>query len=180
MYCKHRRVGEITHWLCEQRGYCKAIIHTKGIEIIKRTNEHLHAPDEKAVSCCVVKENIKRKAIDSQDSSHHIVGECLTVSEGTSAMLPNLNSLKRSIQRQRVRSLAAPVQLVSLEQLTLPDMYKRTSKDEQFLLYNSGQETHRGSSYSVHTKTWRCCSCPGCGWLMALLRRLLYSSRSYT
>ena len=151
IYCKHRRVGEITHWLCEQRGYCKAIIHTKGIEIIKRTNEHLHAPDEKAVSCCVVKENIKRKAMDSQDSSHHIVGECLqTVSEGTSAMLPKLDSLKRSIQRQRVRSLAAPVQPVSLEQLALPDMYKRTSKDEQFLLYNSGQETQRILIFSTH------------------------------
>ena len=89
--------------------------------------------------------------MDSQDSSHHIVRECLqTVSEGTSAMLPKLDSLKRSIQRQRVRSLAAPVQPVSLEQLTLPDMYKRTSKDEQFLLYDSGQETQRILIFGTH------------------------------
>ena len=54
---------------------------------------------------------MKRKARDSQNSSHHIVGECLeTVTEGTAAKLPKLDSLKRTIQRQRVRQQAAPVQ----------------------------------------------------------------------
>ena len=143
-YGKQRRVGGVTHWLCERRGFCRANIHTQGTEIIKRTNEHLHAPDEPAVSCCEVKVGMKRKARDTQDSSHQIVGETLqTVSEGTSAKLPKLDSLKRTIQRQRVRLQAAPVQPTSLEQLTLPEEYKRTSKGEQFLLYDSGPETQR-------------------------------------
>ena len=76
-YGKQRRAGGVTHWLCERRGICKAIVHNQGMEIIKRTNEHLHAPDEQAVSCCEVKVGMKRKARDSQDSSHHIVGEGL-------------------------------------------------------------------------------------------------------
>ena len=59
---------EVSHWLCERRGSCKAIIHTKGLEIVKRTNDHLHAPDEQAASCCEVKAGIKRKAKESQDS----------------------------------------------------------------------------------------------------------------
>ena len=123
---------------------CRAIIHTQGTELIKRTNEHLHAPDEQAVSCCEVKVGMKRKARDTKDSSHQIVGETLqTVSEGTSAKLPKLDSLKRTIQRQRVRLQAAPVQPTSLEQLTLPEEYKRTSKGERFLLYDSGPETQR-------------------------------------
>ena len=108
------------------------------MEILKRTNEYLHAPDEQAVSCCEVKVGMKRKARDSQDSSHHIVGEGLeTVTEGTAAKLPKLDSLKRTIQRQRVRQQAAPVQPATLEQLTLPEEYKRTSKGEQLLLYDS-------------------------------------------
>ena len=109
VYCHHRRVGEVTHWLCEMRGNCNASIHTQGTEIVKRTNEHLHAPDEQAVSCQEAKIGIKRKARETQDSSHHIVGESLvTVSEGTAAKLPKLDSLKRTIQRQRVQQLAAP------------------------------------------------------------------------
>ena len=114
------------------------------MEIVKRTNEHLHSPDEQAVICQETKIGIKRKARDSQDSSHQIVGESLlTVSEGTAAKLPKLDSLKRTIQRQRVQQLAAPVQPTSLEQLALPPEYQQTSKGEQFLLYDSGPETQR-------------------------------------
>ena len=143
-YGMQRRVGELILWQCEQRGVCKARVHTKGMEIVKRTNEHLHSPDEQAVICQETKIGIKRKARDSQDSSHQIVGESLlTVSEGTAAKLPKLDSLKRTIQRQRVQQLAAPVQPTSLEQLALPPEYQQTSKGEQFLLYDSGPETQR-------------------------------------
>ena len=73
------------------------------MEIIKRTNDHLRPPDEQAVICQETKIGIKRKARDSQDSSQHIVDESLlTVSEGTAAKLPKLDSLKRTIQSQRV------------------------------------------------------------------------------
>ena len=144
MYGKQRRIGDVTHWLCEQRGLCKAIIHTQGGEIIKRTNIHLHAPDAQAVNYCEVKAGMKRKAMQSQDTSHQIVGEELQmVSEGTAAKLPKLDSLKRTIQRERVRHLAAPVQPTTLEQLNLPEEYTRTFKGEQFLLYDSGPETQR-------------------------------------
>ena len=83
---------------------------------------------------------MKRKARDSQDGSHHIVGGGLeTVTEGTAAKLPKLDSLKHSIQRQQ----ACPMQPASLEQLTLPEEYKQTSKGEQFLLYDSGPVSQR-------------------------------------
>ena len=109
---------------------------------MKRTNQHLHPPDEKAISCSEVKINIKRKAKGSQDSSHYIVGECVqTVNEGIAAKLPKLDSLKRTIQRQRV--LTAPVQPTTLEQLIIPEEFMRTSKDELFLLYDSGPEIQR-------------------------------------
>ena len=133
------------------------------MEIIKRTNDHLHSPDEQAVICQETKIGIKRRARDSQDSSHHIVGESLlTVSEGTAAKLPKLDSLKRTIQRQRVQQLAAPVQPASLEELVLPAENQQTAKGEQFLFYDSGPGT-RGSSSSGHSATWRCCGCPSTG-----------------
>ena len=144
IYGVQRRAGEVTHWLCEKRGVCNAIIHTQGTEIVKLTNEHLHAPDEQAVSCCLTKISIKRRARGSQDSSHHIVGErVVTLFEGTAAKLPKLDSLKRTIQHQRVQQMAAPVQPARLEELVLPADYQQTAKGEQFLLYDSGPETQR-------------------------------------
>ncbi|KAI6655653.1 hypothetical protein LOD99_1793 [Oopsacas minuta] len=116
-----RRVGDVTHWLCEQRGVCKARVHTKGMVIVKRTNEHSHGPDEQTADCCEAKAGMKRRARESQDSTHHIVGESLqTASEGTAAKLPKLDSLKRTIQRQRASVLAAPAQPTTLAELALP------------------------------------------------------------
>ena len=60
------------------------------MEIIKQTNLHLHAPNEQTVSCCEMKEGMKRVR-DLQDSSHHVVSESLqTVTEGTAAKLDSL------------------------------------------------------------------------------------------
>ena len=63
--------------------------------------------------------------------------------EGTAAKLPKLDSLIRTIQRERVQQLAAPVQPTSPEQLVLPPEYQQTSKGEQFLLYDSGHSVPR-------------------------------------
>ncbi|KAI6651850.1 hypothetical protein LOD99_4729 [Oopsacas minuta] len=123
----------------------KARIHTNGTKIVKRRSENMHAPDEQVVSCCETKVGIERKARESQDSAHHIVGESLqTASDGTAAKLPKLDSLKRTIQRQRASVLAAPVQPTTLAGLALPAVYQQTAKGEQFLLYDSGaDDVHR-------------------------------------
>ncbi|KAI6648616.1 hypothetical protein LOD99_7973 [Oopsacas minuta] len=140
-YLTHRRVGEITHWQCKQRGECKSRVHTKETEIVKRTNEHLHVPDVQTTGCCEIKAGIKRKTRDTQDSSHHIIGEgMLTASEGTTGKLPKLNSLKRTIQRQRASALSVLVEPTALSELVLPAEYQWTAKGEQFLLYDSGED----------------------------------------
>ena len=144
IYGQQRIVGEVIHWQCERRGVCKARVHTKGMEIIKRANEHLHEPDEQAVTCQEVKIDMKRKASETQDSSHLIIGDSLlTVSEGVSCKLPKLTSLKRTIQRQRERVLAAPAQPLTLEELILPPEYQQTVKGERFLFYDSGPGPER-------------------------------------
>ncbi|KAI6651165.1 hypothetical protein LOD99_5516 [Oopsacas minuta] len=87
----------------------------------------------------------EEKSTESQDSTHHIVGESLqTASEGTAAKLPKLDSLKRTIQRQCASVLAAPAQPTTLAELALPAAYQQTAKGEQFLLYDSGaDDVHR-------------------------------------
>ena len=44
IYDKQRVCGEITHWQCEKKSECKARLHTKEDQIVRRTNEHLHGP----------------------------------------------------------------------------------------------------------------------------------------
>ena len=67
------------------------------------------------MNCRETKVGVKRRARESQDTSHHIVGESMQlISEGTATKLPKMDSLKRTIQRERARTLAAPVQPATL------------------------------------------------------------------
>ena len=142
-YDKQRKVGDIVHWKCEQRGICKARIFTKDSDIVRRCNEHLHGPDEEIITSYETKSGIKRRA-EVTHCTHQIVGESiLTVSEGTAVKLPKLDSLKRSIQRQRQRVLAVPKQPPSLFELEIPMDYRSTAKGGMFLLYDSGPESER-------------------------------------
>ena len=76
---------------------------------------------------------MKRKAKESQDSTHHIIGDSvLAATEGIAANLPKLDSLKRTIQRQRERVLAAPVQPTNLKELELPSEYMPQSRKKCF------------------------------------------------
>ena len=141
----------------------KARVHTKGFQIVKRTNEHLHEPDEESVTCQEVKIVMKRKTSETQNSSHLIVGDSLlTVSDGVSVKLPKLTGLKRTIQRQRERILATPAQPLTLEELVLPPDYQQTAKGENFLSTTLALD-QREFSYSGRNATSRCWNHPNTG-----------------
>ena len=144
MYDKHKISGNGTYWQCERRSDCKARLHTDGMQTIKRINQHFHGPDIHKVSCLEVKAGIKQKAVQTQDSSHHISAEgVLSISDMTSVKLPKMNSLKRTIQRKRSITNSIPVQPQSLEELQIPIEFQRTAKNDVFLLYDSGPELRR-------------------------------------
>ena len=114
------------------------------MEIIKRINEHLHGPDMRKILCLETKAGIKRNAAQTQDSTHHIVGVSVSnITDGTAAKFPKLNSLKRTIQRERRKANFVPVQPESSVELEIPMDYMKTAKNEPFLLYDSGQEERR-------------------------------------
>ena len=90
IYDKQRIHGELTHWQCEKKGVCKARLHTKEMSIMKQTNEHLHGPDYHLVTCLETKVGIKRKAQDTQATTHQIIGEnVMAVIVGAAAKFPN-------------------------------------------------------------------------------------------
>ena len=82
---------------------------------------------------------MKRRARDTNDTTHYIIGDSLeTETESTVIKLPKLHSLKRTVRRERQTNNAAPVQPESLQDLVLPPEYQITTKGENFMLYDSG------------------------------------------
>ena len=93
------------------------------------------------ILCLQTKAGIKRTAAQTQDSTHHIVGESVSnITDGTAAKLLKLNSLKRTIQRERRKANFVPVQPESLVELEIPMDFMKTAKNEIFLLYDCGPE----------------------------------------
>ena len=134
MYDKQRALGNIIYWQCERRKECTARLHTEGMRIVKRINEHLHG-DMGKVTCLVTKAGLKRKAEQTQDTSQLIVAESgQNITEATATKLPKLDTLKRTIQRLRAKANLAPVH-------------------ENFLLYDSELEERRILIFGTKTNT---------------------------
>ena len=112
IYNKQRVIANVTHCQCEKTRVCKAKIDTKLSEIVKSIGEHLHSPDILAVNCFEVKDIMKHKARQGHNTTYHILGEELEIIfSPTAAKLPNLDSIKRTIRRERHVRDIAPVRL---------------------------------------------------------------------
>ena len=138
-YTKHRVYKDTFQWHCVERKTCRARIHTNGTNVLKKTNEHTHELNSKIFHCNVVKAGIKRKAADTQETTHSIVvSEISKLNEESAVYLPRLDSLKRPICRSRKRAENVPSEPTSLNTLQIPEAYTKTNKGEPFLLYDSG------------------------------------------
>ncbi|KAI6659428.1 Exportin-2-like [Oopsacas minuta] len=72
-----RRVADVTYWLCEQRGVCKARVHTKGMVIVKRTNEHSHGPDD--VILQTIKQHVVSVMLVSPDIVQKQISDAISI-----------------------------------------------------------------------------------------------------
>ena len=76
----------------------------------------------------------KRRAIESNDPVHHIVGDELEDAATESVVkLPKFDSLKLTIRRERQILNAVPAQPECIEELIIPPEYKFTANGENFL-----------------------------------------------
>ncbi|KAK9707759.1 hypothetical protein QE152_g27644 [Popillia japonica] len=65
------------------------------------------------------------------------------LSLASTAQLPSVSSLKKTVQRVRNELRGAPANPRNLIELVLPENYKRTTDGELFLLFDSGPEEQR-------------------------------------
>lgn len=87
--------------------------------------------------------NMKKKAIESNDSPQNIISEVAsTASDSTAARLPAIRSMKRGITRHRqIKDHPREPLPRSINDLVIPENLKKTIKGYQFLLYDSGPES---------------------------------------
>lgn len=131
----HRKNGdEVHYWRCEEQECSVSIVTVlkDGKHKVEQVKEHPHAAEASRVPVVKVKNAIKRKAIETGDVSARIVQNAVTgVDANIRPYLPTNNALKQTIKRARLNQ---NVEAQTLDDLQLPDEYKQTLNDEQFLI----------------------------------------------
>ncbi|ODM87032.1 hypothetical protein Ocin01_19650 [Orchesella cincta] len=133
-------------WYCiEQRhAKCKGRAYTAHNEVLRTNDEHNHTPDAAKIEVKTVRANIKFAAKTLSDPPQAIVASFTEkISSSAAAKLPALRTLKRSIRYDRVKAHNSHPIPTSLTTLQLPVKYQLTTKDENFLLFDSGPSNDR-------------------------------------
>lgn len=136
---------ESTYWKCEHfRNKCPARVTTSGSTIVRSRGDHNHAGDAAHVEAAKTMENIRIAAKDSRDAPSYIVSaETIGLSQATSAKLPSVQSMKRTVTNVRRKENAGPAVPRSLRDIVLPVEYKQTFAGATFLAYDSGPADDR-------------------------------------
>lgn len=148
IYQRSRLAEGRAYWVCRKyyRKECNARAVTSdpalgAVTIFKgpADSPHAHPPNTDETMAEELTRRIKRKAEahPEQPPSQLLRTELQGVSEEVLSQLPSQPSLVRTVQRVRRTDLpAAPTKRWHLKEI--PDRYKKTLLDEQFLLHDSG------------------------------------------
>lgn len=109
---------------------CKARQHTSNQSICKKINEHNHMPDLAKALADTAVNLLKRKACETSDSSTSIIAE----------ISKNIHiQLKKTASRVRRAGLEHPPNPEKVNNFDIPEIYKLTNDNQQFLIYDSGR-----------------------------------------
>lgn len=142
LYVKQKNLKQgITSYECERRRHsqCNAKVKEKDDMIIATLNEHTHGPDVGSAKSQQLKQTMKRRAEDTQETPQQILTQTVEqVSEVTASQMPATRSIRRAIRRWRQHHgnpLPVPP---SRADMLIPEEYTCTTNGEPFLLFDSG------------------------------------------
>ena len=153
-------------WECELRRsrQCKAKVHILAGRVVHRTNEHTHVGDARRSEVIKFRAAVKERAQTTEETPQQILADSVqNLSDAASGSLPSLNDMRRGIRRNRQQvgnPLPIPGNAADFE---IPREYQLTSRQGQFLLYDSGMgdanrilifSSHEGINFLHNAPSW--------------------------
>ncbi|XP_057323664.1 uncharacterized protein LOC130666566 [Microplitis mediator] len=163
--CKTVNKKSIT-WRCNEHSRkfaCSVIIHTssqdKNGNIIGDVPIHNHPADLADVKSKAIRSTLKRRAVSDDVGPIGVIADVVkNVKSPVAARLGTISSMQRTIQRARQKTKpTAPEK--NLGDFIVPDESQRTSKDEQFLLFDSGGHRNRILIFSTASNLIKLAEC---------------------
>ena len=123
-----------------RKGQCKAKIKLSTEDaFLNQLNEHTHPPSQTRVEATKIKERIKDRAGNTNDTSQQMLGaELRNVSKATAVALTSLNNMRCNIRRQRDDHNMPAVPQRREDIPVLPNNYQIKNRGNRFLLFDSG------------------------------------------
>ena len=155
VYVKQKNLANgVVSYECEMRRndkQCKAKLKVKGEEVIGKTNEHTHAVSIGRPEALELRQSLKRRALDTEETAQQIITQELeNISEQASTHIPAIRTIRRGIRRYRQHAGNPHPVPQTPEEIVIPDEYKVTSRGEDFLLYDGGDDENRILLFSTH------------------------------
>ncbi|CAF4626901.1 unnamed protein product, partial [Didymodactylos carnosus] len=134
-------------WKCEvqRKLNCHARLHTSldNKVILKLIDTHNHSGNARSQHIRQFYENMKDEALQNHTSPHNVLTQCyMGVPDEIRAILPNNSNLKRDVRCWRQDKLVASIPADKNFQ-TVPDLYKKTSRGDNFLRTDTGPGNDR-------------------------------------
>lgn len=146
LFYKDYKHNDKIYWRCsEHTNSCKARVHTTNGQVVF-TNDHKHNHSAKAsdIASREVMSKIKTQALSNTESPQSIVSKAYSaVPLGIGPSLPKVSSAKRTIRRQRQTKEDYPQTPKTRNDFDIPEKFKMSSRDEPFLIYDSGKVEDR-------------------------------------
>lgn len=138
IYLKDKNSNDKVIFKCEKfyKFKCRARLHIQDDEIVKEAGDHNHNISN--IKANDILNTIKNKAVTTRDSPSTII--CISsigASFQTSADLPSITLLKKTINRKRKNNDVLPNPLNTID-LVLPEDICKTYLNEDFCLYDTG------------------------------------------
>ncbi|KAF4527869.1 hypothetical protein B566_EDAN014789 [Ephemera danica] len=127
--------------------------------------KHNHVPDKLNVSTRTAISELKARAKVTMETPANVVATVMqTTSPVVQGNLPNINLLKKCVQRTRNVTQGIPANPSSLFELNIPQQYKETTAGQNFLAFDSGPgderilifATQRGLQCLARSDVWFC------------------------
>lgn len=133
----------ITYWKCSNaKEGCRGRLKTDGsYAILNNSGEHNHVPDPTAADVARARQDMRRRAARTTESTQQILTACSnSVSAAAAAQLPTTKTMRKDVQRARLRAGNVPPNPCSLAELDLPAAYRTTIDGDAFVLHDSGAD----------------------------------------
>ncbi|XP_029342559.1 FLYWCH-type zinc finger-containing protein 1-like [Acyrthosiphon pisum] len=140
IFLKEKENGTKSIWKCNQyyKNKCRGRLHLSKVKILKNT-DHNHVPSSSEIQIKKTLNKLKDIASNNSDmSTQSVIGSALNqIPIESSGQLPNINILKRTIQRVHKQKLQLPNDPTDLN-FIIPDEMTKIIDENLFLQYDSG------------------------------------------